>query len=526
MYLSNWPHESTGRYCLSVMRSSIFVAAALVVLPITLAGQSTESLGDAARRLRAEKAHQSQSGGERRLPGPAVSSTAPAASAVHATREATSSESGGIDALPPDDFGNAIADLLGREQFDELDRVAANERRTRARFTGGGWKLRTYYIGLCGKCRQTIAGTTIEKNIEHLKHWIAAKPDSVTPRIALADNYLQYAWLARGDDYADMVDQSAWKVFEERLQLASETLDGAEKLKEKCPHWFLIKERIARAQGWELEKINEIVEKGSSFEPLYYYLYQEHAYTLQPKWDGQEGDSEKYAEEIADRIGGKQGAVIYYKIATTLHCTGCSESELAFKRMSWPRIQKGFAAVNELYGTSTSDLNELAHFATRAMDRGVAAKLFMEIGEDWDKGTWGTRRYFESSRGWALSPSEQDLAVWNKVLSDSREPGNRSYMERIASDLKSRNAAVIKQCTEQSNGKDFTFQVILKLDKDGNAEQLPVHPSSKFSDCLAPKITMSSIAPPPHPDFLVTLQFGTRQLINHPQGATLPESGR
>lgn len=503
------------------MRSSIF-AAVLIFLPITLAGQSTETLGDAARRLRAEKAQKSQP--ENRQASPATGSAL--TSSANTKRDGDVPPATGIDALKPDDYGAAIADLLAHDRFEELDRIASSARETKARFIGGGWKLRTFYVGLCGSCQQRLTGTTIEKNIEHLNRWIAAVPDSVTPRIALADNFLQYAWLARGDDYADMVDQSAWKVFEERLQLANQALDGAEKLKEKCPHWFFIKGKIVRAQGWDLGKISEILEKGSSLEPLYYYLYQEHAYTLQPRWGGEEGDSERYAAEVADRIGGKQGAVVYFKIATTLHCMGCSESELAFKRMSWPRIQEGFAATSKLYGTSRSDLNELAHFATRAMDREVAAKLFMEIGEDWDKGTWGKRRYFESSRGWALAPSEQQLALWQKMFAAGAEIEDAQYTEKVTSDFKTRNSAVAKQCTEQVGGKDFIFDVILKLDKNGNAEKLPAFPASRFSDCLVSKISTKAIAPPPHPDYLVSLRFGTKALITHSQGATLPESGR
>jgi len=496
-----------------------------ILFPIFLLGQSDDSLGETARRLRAERENRLRKEQIQKAPAPsAVDSTKPTSLGSSPTASSMVASTG-IGALEYDEYAAAISKLLSSEEFAQLDQIADNARSSKSRFPGGAWKLYTFYKGLCGEC-QRATDVSVEGNIEHLKHWVAARPKSITARVALAQNYLEYAWLARGDGYADMVDQPAWKEFERRLQLVKTTLDQAETLKAKCPQWFLIKQRAARAQGLDIQEISAILEKGSSFEPLYYYLYQEQAYALEPRWYGEDGDSERYAAKVADQIGGKQGAFIYFRIATTLHCTGCSASELAFSHMSWPRIQEGYAALEEMYGTSKSELNEFAHLSIRAEDRAIASRLFLEIGDNWDRDAWRDKHYFESSRGWAFAPSPEQIALWRKASANAIEPGGAPYLDQVGKELEAKNAAVVKGCTDQSKGKDYAFNIMLKMDKDGNGEKLPAYPASPFSDCVVAKIITRAAEPPPHPDFLISLSFGTKSMTIHSQGATLPESGR
>ena len=506
------------------MRSPIILFSCML-FPVLLLSQSDESLGETARRLRSEKENRLSAEKVKQTPPlPATLASKPA-SPDSSPKVAPSAASTGIDALEPEQYAAMVGSLLSSERFAELDQIADKARSSKARFAGGGWKLYTFYIGLCGECQRTTT-VSVEGNIEHLKHWVAARPNSITARVALAQNYLEYAWLARGDGYADTVDQPAWKEFERRLELLKTTLDQAETLKAKCPQWFLIKQRAARAQGMDMREIGGILQRGSAFEPLYYYLYQEQAYALEPKWYGEDGDSERYAAKVADQIGGKQGAFIYFKIATTLHCTGCSESKLAFKHMSWPRIQEGYAALEEMYGRSKSELNEFAHLSVRAEDRSVAVKLFLEIGDDWDRHAWRNKHYFESSMGWAFAPSPEQIALWQKATANAIEPGGAPYLDKVMKELEAKNGAVAKECAEQNKGKDYTFDIMLKMDKDGKGEKLPAYPASPFSDCVAARIDTRAAEPPPHPDFLISLRFGSKSMTVHSQGANLPESGR
>jgi hypothetical protein len=114
----------------------------------------------------------------------------------------------GTEALGPDAYLAEVKKLLAAENFDELDRIANSARAKKSRFPGGGWKLRTFYLSLCGECDESSEADLIA-NIEHLKHWVANKPESITARVALTEAYISYAWYARGVEFADLVDDNA-----------------------------------------------------------------------------------------------------------------------------------------------------------------------------------------------------------------------------------------------------------------------------------------------------------------------------
>jgi len=78
-------------------------------------------------------------------------------------------------------------------------------------------------------------------------------------------------------------------------------------LKAKCPHWYVVLQSVARTQGWEKAHVRALFEKAVSFEPDYYHYYREYALYLLPKWYGEEGEAEAFAEEVSTRVGGKQG---------------------------------------------------------------------------------------------------------------------------------------------------------------------------------------------------------------------------
>src|SRR5215472_490038 len=89
-------------------------------------------------------------------------------------------------------------------------------------------------------------------------------------------------------------------------------LEKAANLEESCPEWYLTLQHVALGEGWNLRHETELFERAFAAEPEYYYFARAHAYYLLPKWHGEEGDSENFAREIADRVGGSAGNVLYF----------------------------------------------------------------------------------------------------------------------------------------------------------------------------------------------------------------------
>jgi hypothetical protein len=100
-----------------------------------------------------------------------------------------------------------------REDFAELDQMADAARSSKARFPGGGWKLSRFYEAVKpnGGGYQTDADW--KNHIELLQRWTAARPQSATARVALAEAYLRYAWAARGAGYANTVTDQGLAAF-------------------------------------------------------------------------------------------------------------------------------------------------------------------------------------------------------------------------------------------------------------------------------------------------------------------------
>src|SRR5437667_383472 len=194
-------------------------------------------------------------------------------------------------------YASFIADLLTKRDFDDLDCIAHEARMNKTRLPGGTWKLVVIYMAL-----ESPQGHATEEDwaghLADLDGWMAAKPDSITARIALANSYVSYAWDARGDGSSETVTGSGWNLFEERLRKAKNLLDTANALPEKCPEWYLVMQNIGQGQSWDLKKQAALLQEAIAFEPEYYSYYRVQAILLLPKWYARKGDTSAFATEM------------------------------------------------------------------------------------------------------------------------------------------------------------------------------------------------------------------------------------
>src|SRR5262249_24818864 len=132
--------------------------------------------------------------------------------------------------------------------------------------------------------------------------------------------------------------------------------------------------------------------------------YREFAIFMLSKWHGKEGDTATFADEIANRIGGEEGDIVYFRIADEL-CKDDSE----FERLSWPRVNKGYEELEKRYGTSLVYLNRFALMAMINQSFISADAAFKRIGDNWHKETWNTEDSFRSNRTEAARMAPEEL---------------------------------------------------------------------------------------------------------------------
>jgi hypothetical protein len=284
--------------------------------------------------------------------------------------------------------------LFNDGSWADLDSVAERLRSQRLRIQGGGWQLRLFYATVSPAGPMTAEDAAWETQIARLQEWAQHQPTSPTPRIALANAYLTYAWKARGNGFSNTVTQEGWKLFGTRVQQARAALEDAAKISSNDPEWYRAMQTVALAQGWNRTQVDTLVDAALNTEPGYFYFARAEANYLLPKWYGQPGDTEAFAEKVADRISGTEGDATYFLIAATVNC--CRKTQAP--TMSWARVRQGYFALEQLYGTNNYQRNAIAFLALRAGDQQTAQQAFAKIGNDWDQTVWFSKVRFDASR--------------------------------------------------------------------------------------------------------------------------------
>ena len=311
--------------------------------------------------------------------------------------------------IPPDkleteeEYKSPIKLSFTQRNYDALEKAARDAREAKGRTRGGIWKTLLFYEAVYQAFfprKDKFDESDWKLYFDESKAWITAKPESVAARINLAQGYGGYAWAARGSGYAKTVTDTGWKLFGERTALSASTLAEAARLKEKDPMWFELVQAIARVQGWDKSQAREVMEQAVAFEPGYYHFYREHANFLLPRWYGVQGEVEAYDEEVADRVGGPEGDMLYFEIASLVACQ-CDAEKTALQDFSWARIKSGYLALGQLYGVSSLKRNRFASMAYKEDDKPAARLALEQIGEDWDESVWTKREKFDAAKAWA-----------------------------------------------------------------------------------------------------------------------------
>lgn len=293
-------------------------------------------------------------------------------------------------------FRQAVRQNFNKRRFAELEKHAAELRRSKAVFDNGSWKLYEFYESLTCEDNEPESLWQLHEQIH--RDWITAFPQSVTARVAYADFFVSYAWEARGAKYAGEVAAERWPLFRERLASAQRTLEEARALPEKDAVCWAVTLRVARGQGWEKSDYDRAVREANAFEPHYWKYDTYRAETLLPRWYGEPGDWEAYTEEAAARPDGL-GDEVYARMVIALHIY--YKNVFRETKVSWPKTRAGLERLRQQYPRSLDFMSETAFFAVLSGDRALAKELFAQLGDRYLARVWRDREYFVRCRNWA-----------------------------------------------------------------------------------------------------------------------------
>jgi hypothetical protein len=296
-----------------------------------------------------------------------------------------------------------INNLLAQEDFAQLEKIARQNRTGKGRLIGGYWKNHEFFLatGDLSSYGQP-EDSDYRRQIDRLKKWIAAYPESIAARISLANLYSYYASFARGPGSADSVSDSQWRLVHERNALAKELLIEAARLKERDPEWYSVMQQIAQDEGWDKTQARELLGQAVAFEPGYYHFYRNYAQYLLPQWYGEPGDIQAFAEEASGRLPEPDSSILYFQIVSSLACY-CRQAMEDLPHASWPKIRQGYTNLNRLFGTTNLIANRFAFVAVTFKDKPAAHEAFAAIAS-MDLGIWYSKVVFDNSRDWASAP--------------------------------------------------------------------------------------------------------------------------
>jgi hypothetical protein len=225
---------------------------------------------------------------------------------------------------------------LGR--FAELERQVAQIRKDRPRDREGRSYLSIFYEGT------EMRGETAEEwEADRQRHeaWLAAFPKSAAAHASFANYWREYAWYARGGGYAAGVTEANFELYRERARKAREIVTQAYALEEKDPYLCLVDVGLAIDLGDTKEQVEAIVRRSLSIDPDYVSTLAEVGRYYLPRWHGEPGELEAWAERAAELTKERWGDAVYTLVvmkATDYHAV------TVFKdfKFSWPRVRSGF----------------------------------------------------------------------------------------------------------------------------------------------------------------------------------------
>ena len=318
---------------------------------------------------------------------------APAISGLPDTSEAT--------------YVNHVHSLLDEANYKELESLARSNRLERGRFVAGDWRNNSFFNGVVWVAPGGAPkDSDYLQQIEKLKKWQAARPDSAAAKIAIAKLYVYYADFARGSGYADSVSDKQWRQYNVRTALAKQALLEAAALKDRDPHWYLVMQDIAHNEGWEKADARELLDQALAFEPDYFHFYRLYSTYLLPQWYGEPGEISAFAKQVAAQHPEPAGSILYFQIVSTLSCYCDRDMKELKATADWQQLQLGFANLQAAYGLSDLNANRFAAMATVFGDKPVAREAFTHVGQR-NTAVWITEDSFEWAKSWANSPGNQ-----------------------------------------------------------------------------------------------------------------------
>jgi hypothetical protein len=218
---------------------------------------------------------------------------------------------------------DAVKTAIDRHDYNALNRMETEFRKTRSRTGSGIWRLSVFHWRVLTELGPK-KGDCQDRSADFFKGWIAATPDQPAPYITRAAVLEDYAWCLRGDGFASSVSALVFGRFAAKVDEASKILADHHRIASIDPHYYAVMERIYIDQGAAKADFKRLLDEGTAQEPDYHYLYFDAYRYYQPQWYGSDAEIDELARYAAARTARTEGLGMYarfYWFATDCKCS-------------------------------------------------------------------------------------------------------------------------------------------------------------------------------------------------------------
>ncbi|NOT32896.1 MAG: DUF4034 domain-containing protein [Candidatus Eisenbacteria bacterium] len=285
--------------------------------------------------------------------------------------------------------------------FDALEAKAAELRSSRECFPSGVAKLGAFYEETFGRLPQERMRDPDAwlLHLERLREWVDTRPGSITARVALAHALIGRAWAARGGGWASSVSEARAQSFEHDLDEARQLLLSCAPAARDEAEWYraLMKTQHGLGDDPAYRETYRIAFDRFPEDERFHIGMAGH---LMPRWFGQPGEWERFAESCASQLPDSIGDEMYVRMLV-------DQDRFALNlfrehpQLSWERTRRGADAWHRRCPGSTQPMSALALFAWQTGHREDARRAFEAIGDTLELDVWHFDFRFGDARKWA-----------------------------------------------------------------------------------------------------------------------------
>lgn len=285
-------------------------------------------------------------------------------------------------------------DLLRQGKFDELEKIGDDLRAKNSKYRNGRGRLWRYTWTALSDDHDKMNEEDYQRSFGWLEAWLKAHPKSINARLSMANVWEKYAFFARGGRVAPQTAEAQLKMFAERSERASKYLDEIEEITDQVDNVYR-RLRIELSKGAGEKPDVNLVYDGLKDDPKNLELVHGMAICLLPRWFGEPGELEKFADEVVRRTKKTCGQMQYVTAAVAVK-EFLKSYLLDTHDFDYARLKQGFRDLERLYPESREHLDDEVHFAFMADDLETVYANMAKLGDHPHPDSW---RYTEIDLG-------------------------------------------------------------------------------------------------------------------------------